>query len=579
MAGLLSDRTKPVGGMFGDLMRQRQQQADREAMTHYRSSGQDESPEDAQALAPGRAMDMVNRGLVGGLLGAPVDIVNLGLGVVGMGSKKPVGGSEWLGDRMQQEGLVSGYRNTAGELVAGLVNPQTIALKAAMLPALAGTFIGKGARTWDAIQASKAKQMADAGVDSRQIWKETGTWKGVDGKWRQEIPDNYAVMRDNMIPKRESYIDLANRYLKEQGVVRDGLDIGSSDSLVPPMLKQEAFRWARMKQANDPIPTAALSDVLQHPAVFEAYPEAGAIRYAQETGKDLRGYFDPDKNIITAGGGGIIGEADKTRSTTLHELQHAIQQREGFARGGSPRSAADDVGQELLKASERIRKIEADPSLFEGHKAIDEAFDASINGRITNDEFYKIVAQHPIVAEYSKLQSFRRDAPRDGDEAYRRLAGEAEARLTQSRMNMTMPERLASYPPDMFDVPADQQIVRGLPDGPALSYADEAKKANGGLLKDTWAGYDTPEEWAIAQEYQKIENDARNIRMNEIYAKRAGYRDFAHLEQVRAMKRPPKLSPGQKSDKRVNDKWSELEMERAGAPMGTGGLLAPRGKK
>jgi hypothetical protein len=29
----------------------------------------------------------------------------------------------------------------------------------------------------------------------------------------------------------------------------------------------------------------------------------------------------------------------------------------------------------------------------------------------------------------------------------------------------------------MFDVPAEQQIVRGLPDGPALSYADEANKA------------------------------------------------------------------------------------------------------
>lgn len=39
---------------------------------------------------------------------------------------------------------------------------------------------------------------------------------------------------------------------------------------------------------------------------------------------------------------------------------------------------------------------------------------------------------------------------------------EAEARLTQARMNMTMPERLQSYPPDMFDIPPDRQIVRGL---------------------------------------------------------------------------------------------------------------------
>lgn len=60
-----------------------------------------------------------------------------------------------------------------------------------------------------------------------------------------------------------------------------------------------------------------------------------------------------------------------------------------------------------------------------------------------------------MVANYEAVAS-------DPMEAYRRLAGEAEARLTQARMNMTMPERLASYPPDMFDIPPDRQIVRGL---------------------------------------------------------------------------------------------------------------------
>jgi len=44
--------------------------------------------------------------------------------------------------------------------------------------------------------------------------------------------------------------------------------------------------------------------------------------------------------------------------------------------------------------------------------------------------------------------------------AYRNLAGEAESRLTQARMNMTAPERAASYPPSMFDVPVNKQIVR-----------------------------------------------------------------------------------------------------------------------
>tara|TARA_R110002126_G_scaffold171240_2_gene320066 strand:- start:734 stop:2059 length:1326 start_codon:yes stop_codon:yes gene_type:complete len=68
-----------------------------------------------------------------------------------------------------------------------------IAKGAAMAaPMVAGMFIGKKAVTWDALAAAKAKMLTDMGTDARTIWKETGTWKGPDGKWRQEI--------DNSVP-------------------------------------------------------------------------------------------------------------------------------------------------------------------------------------------------------------------------------------------------------------------------------------------------------------------------------------------------------------------------------------------
>jgi len=40
---------------------------------------------------------------------------------------------------------------------------------------------------WDASAAQKAKLLNDMGTDARTIWQQTGTWKGPDGKWRQEI--------------------------------------------------------------------------------------------------------------------------------------------------------------------------------------------------------------------------------------------------------------------------------------------------------------------------------------------------------------------------------------------------------
>lgn len=47
-----------------------------------------------------------------------------------------------------------------------------------------------------------------------------------------------------------------------------------------------------------------------------------------------------------------------------------------------------------------------------------------------------------------------------GMNLYKRLAGEAESRLTQKRMDLTPAQRAEQYPIDEFDVPVEQQIVR-----------------------------------------------------------------------------------------------------------------------
>jgi hypothetical protein len=93
-------------------------------------------------------MDAVNRGAIGSLLGAPVDMTNLllnagkaGVGYVGHKAgllsanqlpeltENPVGGSEWFGRQMQNAGMVSDKRNPTAEAIAGLlpVSPSTSA--------------------------------------------------------------------------------------------------------------------------------------------------------------------------------------------------------------------------------------------------------------------------------------------------------------------------------------------------------------------------------------------------------------------------------------------------------------------
>ena len=83
-------------------------------------------------------LDALNRGLVAQVLGGPVDMANIGANAIRAGvgyaghkmgllsaanmpalDDKPVGGSEWIGDKLQKLGAVSGNRNEVAELLSG----------------------------------------------------------------------------------------------------------------------------------------------------------------------------------------------------------------------------------------------------------------------------------------------------------------------------------------------------------------------------------------------------------------------------------------------------------------------------
>lgn len=50
----------------------------------------------------------------------------------------------------------------------------------------ANIWIGPRSALWDADRAARAEAMAQQGASPQEIWRETGTFRGSDGKWRQE---------------------------------------------------------------------------------------------------------------------------------------------------------------------------------------------------------------------------------------------------------------------------------------------------------------------------------------------------------------------------------------------------------
>lgn len=84
-------------------------------------------------------LDTANRGIVAGLLGAPVDLTAAVMRPFGYSHPSPVGGSEWIGNKLQQAGMVSPNRNALAESLAGFVDPATMQTGALKFAGILGT--------------------------------------------------------------------------------------------------------------------------------------------------------------------------------------------------------------------------------------------------------------------------------------------------------------------------------------------------------------------------------------------------------------------------------------------------------
>ena len=329
--------------------------------------------------------------------------------------------------------------------------PVATALKGAGLAkgGVAATFAGARAKTANHTALALAEKMKAAGVADEEIHKATGWFFGsADGKPRFEIPDDEAKLRASNFEKY-NFSTSPNKSAMYEGTVAGGI---------------------------------------KHDQLINAYPEVGDIKYAgsYEYGPSTMGRVEPS-GLVTGRASGvyqpfinkinvnsgyaedIAGAKNQTKSTTLHELQHAVQQREGFARGGSPEAMAREYG----VARSRLHFLEQEPDYLEGSKQIDNLWNQAFNGGQMDEAAIaakeaEIIQQYPSLAEARKVMDTLRQTDEYGFDSYKRLAGEAEARLTQSRMDMTGAERAASYPPGMYDVPVSDQIVR-YGEGPALA--------------------------------------------------------------------------------------------------------------
>jgi hypothetical protein len=68
-------------------------------------------------------LDAVNRGAIAGVIGGPVDLAALALRPFGYDNPAPFGGSEWIGQKMENAGIVSSARNPNAEFISSVAVP------------------------------------------------------------------------------------------------------------------------------------------------------------------------------------------------------------------------------------------------------------------------------------------------------------------------------------------------------------------------------------------------------------------------------------------------------------------------
>ena len=373
-----------------------------------------------------------------GVFGGPVDLATMVMRPFGYKTpdEQVFGSSEYIGKKLEDVGLVSSARAPLTEFIASVAvpTPGGIAKGAALAaPLIGGMFVGKGAKTWDALAAAKAKMLADMGTDARTIWKETGTWKGPDGKWRQEIDDSGAKVRNL------SEMQFGNKETLQQG-----------QSAVGPV-----------------------KDFMSHKILSRAYDGLmdfgkGNQRLTMRVNPDnAGGFFNENLGHIEVG----MKDQSINKSTAIHELQHSIQGREGFARGGNPEmfSNAREMVDEWSKTANQIdigyelkQLMQSGMNLGEArnaYKAKTGIYPDSEAALFAKDYSFEQLTLEKVNAA-KKASEYADSAIIGPHGMYQRLAGEAEARATQARMNMTPVQRRAMFPEESYDVPMNELIIR-----------------------------------------------------------------------------------------------------------------------
>lgn len=311
--------------------------------------------------------------------------------------------------------------------------------------------VGQNARLSQQIRdnLSVAMSMQYRGADPDTIWQATGWEQMPDKKWRYEIPTDslFTAYEDKRKELGDGFTTYVGNKIKD--LLRDGTNI---------------------------------KELFPNGSFIANYPSLGNMPVLVEYGggQGLAYYDYLNKRIVVSNEmlKGFPVDIKYLEEVLLHEMQHAIQHKEGFAPGGSTLSkdkyvskTINDIKQKLYDLKPEIRELLMD--LEQAEFRLKEAKDQWNNNRgmgvwkmrEAGEEVDNIRNKLKSIPEYVQMEKdvsdfeYKIGGIRPYD-FYQSLLGEVEARnvsenrflMTEAERKLFRPSRTAGIHPDMIHV-------------------------------------------------------------------------------------------------------------------------------
>ena len=364
------------------------------------------------------------------------------------------------------------------------------------------SYAGEKAKNADKAALNTAKEMEKNGADAETIRQKTGWFRGADGKWRWETDDSGMKLRfesglydydTELREKTHAWDRLTNRELTDEQR-RDLADYqrsterGEADEALYEKLTGEFGgdfeKWAltleTMKEAAKSIPNyTTLGELVDAPALFATYPDMRDMDVMFQTlERGQNGGYNRRFDSIELSRD-LKNRPEALLNSLTHEVQHAIQQREGFTPGANLKywnrkleEGYDGRDAETRREGARLREqyeqMKAnDPEFMRSMEELNAMAPTVPRGKVDMDTWEQVEPDPPEWVRFDERRdqleekygdrvwdyfSLRDSIDRNAKDSrlpgalYRDTAGEIEARDAAARRGLTAEERRGRKP-------------------------------------------------------------------------------------------------------------------------------------